>query len=95
MSHHTCVALAHFLNTLLTLAVCGFPFASVYDSDSSNHVHRKHFVVLYPVFLLVYRHALTQNVGAILILNEDFNALQNTGTVNHTLSDIMSVYMVI
>ena len=39
MSHHTWPALAYFLNTLQTLAVCGFPLTSVYDSDSSNHVH--------------------------------------------------------
>ena len=31
----------------------------------------------------------------VLIQNEDLNALKNTGTVNHTLSDIMSVYMAI
>ena len=57
------------IDTLLILAVCGFPLASVYDSDSSNR--------------------------AILIQNEDLNALQTTGSMNDTLSDIMSVYMVI
>ena len=31
----------------------------------------------------------------ILIQNEDLNALQTTGSMNDTLSDIMSVYMVI
>ena len=59
MSHHTWPA----------LAVCGFPLAFVYDSDSSNL--------------------------AILIQKEDLNALQTTGTMNDTLSDIMSVYIVI
>ena len=34
---------------------------------------------------------LTKNVCAILIQNEDLNALQTTGTMNHTFSDIMSV----
>ena len=36
-------------------------------------------------------------IGAILkqIINEDLNALQFTSTMNHTLSDILSVYMVI
>ena len=34
---------------------------------------------------------LTKNVRAILIQNEDLNALQTTGTMNHTISDIMSV----
>ena len=29
---HACPALAHFWNTSLTLAVCGFPLASMYDS---------------------------------------------------------------
>ena len=57
------------IDTLLILAVCGFPLASVYDSYSSNR--------------------------AILIQNEDLNALQTTGSMNDTLSDIMSVYMVI
>ena len=57
------------IDTLLIFTVCGFPLASVYDSDSSNR--------------------------AILIQNEDLNALQTTGSMNATLSDIMSVYMVI
>ena len=57
------------IDTLLILTVCGFPLASVYDSDSSNR--------------------------AILIQNKDLNALQTTGSMNDTLSDIMSVYMVI
>ena len=57
------------IDTLLILAVCGFPLASVYDSDSSNR--------------------------AILIQNEDLNTLQTTGSMNDTLSDTMSVYMVI
>ena len=57
------------IDTLIILAVCGFPLASVYDSISSNR--------------------------AILIQNEDLNALQTTGSMNDTLSDIMSVYMVI
>ena len=39
----------------------------------------------------------TKNVGAILIriINKDLNALQFTSTMNHTLSDIMSVHIVI
>ena len=57
------------IDTLLILAVCGFPLASVYDSDSSNR--------------------------AIFIQNEDLNTLQTTGSMNDTLSDTMSVYMVI
>ena len=57
------------VDTIPILAVCGFPLASVYDSDSSNR--------------------------AILIQNEDLNALQTTGSMNDTLSDIISVYMVI
>ena len=36
---------------------------------------------------------LTKNVGVILIQNEDLNALQTTGHMNQTLSD-MSAYMV-
>ena len=40
-THVTCPALAHFFNTLLTLAICEFPLVSVYDSDSSNHVLSK------------------------------------------------------
>ena len=40
-THVTCPALAHFFNTLLTLAMCEFPLVSVYDSDSSNHVLSK------------------------------------------------------
>ena len=49
-------------------------------------------LIIYPIFLLVYRHLLKM---LVLIQNEDLNALKNTGTVNHTLSDIMSVYMAI
>ena len=87
MSHQTCLALEHFLNTLLTLPVCGFPLVSVYDSDSSNHVHRKAFYnPLSNIFACI--SPLTKNVGAILIQNEDLNALQTTGTTNDTLSDI-------
>ena len=78
MSSHTCTALAHFLNTLLTLEVCGFPLASVYNSDSSNHVHQKTFFnPLSNIFVCI--SPLTKNVGAILIQNEDLNALQTTG----------------
>ena len=40
-THVTCPPLAHFFNTLLTLAICEFPLVSVYDSDSSNHVLSK------------------------------------------------------
>ena len=33
----------------------------------------------------------TKNIGAILMQHEDLNALQITGTMNHTLSDTMSI----
>ena len=58
MSHHTCPAWAHFVNTLKTLAVCGFPLASVYNTDSSNHVYRKTFFNPLSNILVVYRHLL-------------------------------------
>ena len=32
----------------------------------------------------------TKNIAAILMQNEDLNALQITGTMNHALSDTMS-----
>ena len=33
----------------------------------------------------------TKNIGAILMQNEDLNALQITGTMNHTLSDTIGL----
>ena len=65
-THVTCPVLAHFFNTLLTLAVCKFPLVSVYDSDSSNHVlSKKIFIILYPIFMFVTYIATlsTKNVG--------------------------------
>ena len=79
-----------FLEHITNFGTLLISLASVYNSDSSNHVHRKAFFnTISNIFACI--SPLTKKVGAIMIQNEDINALQTTGTMNHTLSDIMSV----